>query len=95
MLRESFRDIVPEEVLFRKKSPYPKTYHPAYEKLLGNHLREIITDTASPLHYFIEKDAILSFIDKKKDLGSPWYGQLMAGPQLVAHYLQILYWLEE
>lgn len=95
LLREGFRGIVPDEVLFRKKSPYPKTYHPAYEKLLQDCLREIITDSASPLHHFVEKDAVLSFIDKKKDLGSPWYGQLMAGPQMLAYLIQIDYWMKE
>ncbi len=95
LLREGFRDIVPEDVLFRKKSPYPKTYHPAYENLLKNSLQEIITDTASPLHYFVEKDAILTFMDEKKDLGSPWYGQLMAGPQMMAYLIQIDFWIRE
>lgn len=95
LLREGFRGIVPDEVLFRKKSPYPKTYHPAYEKLLQNCLREIITDSASPLHNFVEKDAVLGFIDEKKDLGTPWYGQLMAGPQMMAYLIQIDFWIRE
>ncbi len=95
LLREGFRGLVPEEVLFRKKSPYPKTYHPAYEGLLANRLEEIITDTASPLHNFVEKDAVLSFLKEKKDLGTPWYGQLMAGPQMMAYLIQIDYWLKE
>lgn len=95
LLREGFRGIVPDEVLFRKKSPYPKTYHPAYEELLQNSLREIITDPSSPLHNFVEKDAVLSFIDAKKDLGTPWYGQLMAGPQMMAYLIQIDFWINE
>ena len=95
LLREAFRGIVPDEVLFRKKSPYPKTYHPAYEKLLQDSLREIITDTASPLHNFVEKDAVLHFIDEKKDLGTPWYGQLMAGPQMMAYLIQIDFWIRQ
>lgn len=95
LLREAFRGIVPDEVLFRKKSPYPKTYHPAYEKLLQDSLLEIITDTASPLHNFVEKDALLHFIEEKKDLGTPWYGQLMAGPQMMAYLIQIDFWIRE
>ena len=95
LLREGFRGIVPDDVLFRKKSPYPKTYHPAYEKLLQDNLREIITDTASPLHNFVEKESVLQFIDKKKDLGAPWYGQLMAGPQMLAYPIQIDFWMRE
>ena len=58
-------------------------------------LREIITDTASPLHNFVEKDAVLGFNDEKKDLGSPWYGQLMAGPQMMAYLIQIDLWMRE
>lgn len=27
--------------------------------------------------------------------GKPWYGQLMAGPQMMAYLLQINYWLKE
>ena len=95
LLREAYRGLVPEEVLFRKKSPYPKTYHPAYEKLLCDSLMEIITDTASPLRYYIDKNALLTFMDEKKDLGSPWYGQLMAGPQMLAYLIQIDFWMRE
>lgn len=95
LLREGFRGIVPDEVLFRKKSPFPKTYHPAYEKLLKNQLREIITDTASPLHTFVDKTTLLHFMDEEKDLGAPWYGQLMAGPQMMAYLIQIDCWIRE
>lgn len=95
LLREAFRGIVPEEVLFRKKSPYPKTYHPAYENLLKHSLQEIITDTASPLHHFIDINALSVFMNEKKNLGAPWYGQLMAGPQMMAYLIQIDFWLKE
>jgi len=95
LLREGFRGIVPDEVLFRKKSPFPKTYHPAYEKLLKDQLREIITDTASPLHTFVDKTTLLHFMNEEKDLGAPWYGQLMAGPQMMAYLIQIDCWIRE
>ena len=32
LLRNAGRGRLPDEVLFRRKSPYPKTYHPEYEK---------------------------------------------------------------
>lgn len=94
LLREAFRGVVPEEVLFRKKSPYPKTYHPAYENLLKKSLKEIITDTASPLRQFANEASVLAFIDAGKDYGSPWYGQLMAGPQMMAYLIQIDMWMK-
>lgn len=30
LLREAFRDLLPEAMLLRRKNPYPKTYHPNY-----------------------------------------------------------------
>ena len=33
LLRHAFKDILPPELLYRKKSPYPKTYNPNYEWL--------------------------------------------------------------
>ena len=35
VLRSSSIGKLPDEILFRKKSPYPKSYHPFYEELLG------------------------------------------------------------
>ncbi len=35
LLRQAGKGLVPDEILYRKKSPYPKTYHPDYEKLLA------------------------------------------------------------
>ena len=37
----------------------------------------------------------LNFIKSPKDYGKPWYGQLMAGPQMLAYIIQISYWLKE
>lgn len=39
LLRDAFKDIVPHELLYRKKSPYPKTYNPAYEKYFPKDLQ--------------------------------------------------------
>ena len=35
ILRQSAVGLLPDEILFRKKSPYPKTYNPYYENLLS------------------------------------------------------------
>lgn len=94
LLREACRGLLPDEILFRKKSPYPKTYHPAYETILKEQLRECLTDCSSPLLELIDKDFVMQFLDADKDYGKPWYGQLMAGPQMLAYLLQINYWLK-
>lgn len=93
LLRNSVKGLLPDKILFRKKSPYPKTYDPAYENLLANNLIEVIEDASSPINRFVDKKKIYSFINEKKDYGKPWFGQLMAGPQMIAYLLQFNYWL--
>lgn len=95
VLRQSAIGLLPDEILFRKKSPYPKTYNPYYEELLSSRLREILADCSSPLKDLLDKTAVNAFLDNPKDYGKPWYGQLMAGPQMIAYLLQVHYWLTE
>ncbi len=94
LLREYATDLLPDSIRLRKKSPYPKTYDPGYEAMINNELLNALSKPDCPLHAFVDKEKAQNFCRQQKDLGRPWYGQLMAGPQLVAHYLQILYWLE-
>lgn len=94
LLREYAKGILPEDIRTRKKSPYPKTYDPGYEALVNHELLKALAKSDCPLHAFVDKSKAENFCRQIKDLGRPWYGQLMAGPQLAAYYLQILYWLE-
>ncbi len=77
-------NLLPDEILFRKKSPYPKTYDPEYEHLLSSKLLEIMADLSRPIHELIDCSKLQFLIDNPKDYGKPWYGQLMAGPQMMA-----------
>ena len=95
VLRQAARSLLPEEILFRKKSPYPKTYHPHYEKLLAGRLRAVLEQPDCPLRELVDVTAVMLFLDKTKDYGAPWYGQLMAGPQMIAYLLQVEYWLRK
>lgn len=95
VLRQSSVGKLPEDILFRRKSPYPKSYNPYYEQMLGRRLAEVLDDSKAPLLQLIDKKKVLSFIESVKDYGKPWYGQLMAGPQMLAYLLQINYWLQE
>ncbi len=95
LLRDAMSDYLPPEILGRKKSPYPKTYDPNYEKLLADSLLEVINTPSSPINSLVDKKKVLAFIKKKKDYGKPWYGQLMAGPQMLAYLLQMNYWLDK
>ena len=95
LLREAGRGTVPEEVLFRPKSPYPKTYNPEYDAILKERLASVITNPYAPINQFIDKDKCAAFMQSTFDYGKPWYGQLMAAPQLLAYMLQVNYWLEK
>lgn len=95
LLRDACADLLPKELLHRKKSPYPKTYHPGYEALLTERLTAIVEDTNAPIAPLINRKKALSFIAAHKELGKPWFGQLMAGPQLMAYFIQINYWMEK
>lgn len=93
LLREAMRDILPEEVLWRKKSPYPKTHNPVYLKLVSNMLSKIIENPSSKIFEFIKKEELQKLLNTEKN--EPWYGQLMTTPQTIAYFVQINYWLEK
>lgn len=95
LLRQTAEELLPPQILMRPKSPFPKTYHPYYEKLLVKMLSEVIRDSASPLHLFMDADQVQTFLNAPKDYGAPWYGQLMCGPQMIAYLLQIDTWIKD
>ncbi|MTW87242.1 asparagine synthase (glutamine-hydrolyzing) [Virgibacillus dakarensis] len=96
LLRRALTGVLPHDVLYRKKSPYPKTFHPQYTNAVADWLSSIINDSNSPLLYFFDKKKIKEIIDTKgESFQVPWYGQLMTGPQLIAHLAQINTWLND
>ena len=93
LLREAVKDILPPEVLWRKKSPYPKTHNPNYLKAVSEILTDIISNPNAPILSFIKKDALEELIKSQRP--EPWYGQLMTTPQTIAYFIQINYWMEK
>lgn len=95
LLRKAAGNLLPQELLHRKKSPYPKTYHPGYEQALCKRFTAIIQNPNSPVVSLIDTEKAMRFMESPKEYGKPWYGQLMAGPQLIAYYIQLNYWMEK
>lgn len=93
LLRDAARGLLPDEVIERRKSPYPKTYDPAYEQNLKERLGYILRDSSQPIHKLLSSAAAKALLTEQFDYGKPWFGQLMAGPQLLAYLIQINYWL--
>lgn len=96
LLRKALIGVLPEDVLERKKSPYPKTHNPLYSKLVQQEMRNILNDKTSPILDIINLDKVTEIVDTEgKSYKKPWYGQLMTGPQLIAYLIQINTWLKE
>lgn len=94
ILRKSLEGVLPNDVLYRKKSPYPKTHNPNFLAAVKQQLLTILDDPSSPLLPLIDVAKIrelASSPDASSNL--PWFGQLMSGPQLFAYLSQIDYWL--
>ena len=94
LLRDACKELLPPQLLYRKKSPYPKTYSPVYEALLVERFQKILANAKAPVHRFLDRKKAERFLMQPKDYGKPWFGQLMAGPQMIAYFLQINYWME-
>lgn len=95
IFRKAMEGMLPKEILYRKKSPYPKTFHPNYTQAVQKGLLEIISRSDAALMNFVNKDVLEDIIHTQgKAFKRPWFGQLMTGPQLMAHLIQINIWLE-
>ena len=94
LLRDACKDLLPPELLYRKKSPYPKTYSPVYEALLSERFENMLKNKEAPIHRFLDNKKAERFLAQPKDYGNPWFGQLMAGPQMLAYFLQVNDWME-
>lgn len=92
LLREAARGLLPEEILRRKKSPYPKTHNPAYRAILEDRLRAVLRDPNAPIHALVRPETLRELLTG--DTAQPWYGQLMTTPQTMAYMLQLNYWLD-
>ena len=95
IVRKAFEDILPREIVYRKKSPYPKTHNPAYMKLCAERVRAILDDKKRRINGLISRGGIEDIIERPDSLSSPWYGQLMRAPQILAYIIQLDYWMEK
>ena len=92
LLRRAVEGLLPEEVLYRKKSPYPKTFDPAYEVMMEQRLTGILQDRNAPLHHMVRGEALSRILEGASQW--PWYGQLMRRPQTMAYFVQLNFWLD-
>lgn len=91
LLRQAMEGILPKEVLWRKKSPYPKTYDPRYFSLVSDALKQVLAQGDAPIFQLVQKRELEKLLYVENEW--PWYGQLMRTPQTIAYMLQINFWL--
>ena len=92
LLRKAAEGLLPEEVLYRKKSPYPKTYDPAYAKTMEGRLKDLLTKKDAPIWNVVDRGNLQRYLQEETPW--PWYGQLMRKPQTAAYMLQLNFWLQ-
>lgn len=96
LVRKAMEGVLPEHVLWRKKSPYPKTHDPNYLKLLSGRLREAMKKDDCRVLDIVNADALREMLDTDgASFTKNWYGQLMTAPQIFAYFLQIDAWLKK
>ncbi len=92
LLRYAMGEYLPQEVLYRKKSPYPKTHDPRYLQLVSSRLQQLLEQRDAPIYQLVSRNALRELLSAETVW--PWYGQLMKVPQTIAYMLQINNWLQ-
>lgn len=95
VLRKAFENELPAEIVYRKKSPYPKTHNPIYFNEVCKLAEEVLADKGCPLYEMLNAEKIKELMKNPDALDEPWYGQLMRGPQVLAYIVQIYYWIKD
>ena len=96
LVRKIGEKYLPYDVVWRKKSPYPKTHNPEYMKLVIKGFKELFEDKNMRLTEFLDRNALKELIDSEgKSFSGNWYGQLMMAPQIFAYLIQLENWLRE
>lgn len=96
LLRKAFTGILPDEIIKRKKSPYPKSHHPLYISRVKQYVADILKNPNEPIWEIANKNAVKELYDTEgKAFTRPWYGQLMNFPQIMAYLHMINVWMKE
>ena len=96
LFREAVRDLLPEKLLRRTKSPYPKTCSPQYGQIIRQMALRLTMDPEAPVFEFLDRAQVARIARSELNpADTPWYGQLMSGAQLLGYIWQINRWMRE
>lgn len=94
ILRKAFENDLPYDIIWRKKSPYPKTHNPVYFDCVCALAGQALDDKACPLSEMLNRSAVEELMKNPDSMTEPWYGQLMQAPQVLAYIYQIYVWIK-
>ena len=94
IIRKAFENLLPYDICYRKKSPYPKTHNPEYMKICSEKVKEILNKKDTVLSTLLDYEGVMNIMNEPEKISSPWYGQLMRAPQIMAYIIQLDYWFE-
>jgi asparagine synthase (glutamine-hydrolysing) len=89
ILRRAFKGILPDEIIERKKTPFPKTFSPEYLEFVRAGVRAILKDGSSLLPDILDAAYLNKLLESDPYAADPWYGQLMRLPQLFGYLIQL------
>ncbi|MDB4986687.1 MAG: asparagine synthetase [Myxococcaceae bacterium] len=97
LLRHAMQGMLPDDVLWRKKSPYPTTHDPAYLRAVRTLLVERLRQPSSRLQPLLNMEAV------KRLLATPeadaarrhWFGMYQKDAQFLAFLCQLDMWMTE
>ena len=92
LLRNAMAEFLPDKILHRKKSPYPKTHNPLYQKTVSEILQKRLEQKSGVLHQLLDTKKLKEMLESEN---TTWFGQLMATPQLIAWLIQFDFWFEQ
>ncbi len=96
ILRQAMEGLLPDDVLWRQKSPYPSTPNPSYFTRMRDNLIQVLDDRNSILHRIVDIKRIKDLVAKGPMAEQiPWFGQLMGNAQLFAFLIQAHYWFSD
>jgi asparagine synthase (glutamine-hydrolysing) len=76
ILRAATRDLLPESIADRVKSPYPSTQDPAYEQALRASLKEIVASPDAPVRVLLDTARVRQTLDRPIGDISPMYDRM-------------------
>lgn len=76
ILRAATRDLLPDSIVDRIKSPYPSTQDPAYEQALRRALATIMGDPDAPVRGLLDGSRVRETLDRPLSSTSPMYDRM-------------------